>query len=300
MTSVGRLNLGLGTALVALAPGAWYLVVVQSAGMSMAMEISIPVYLATWVTMLAAMMLPATAPLALAYGRVTQARGGGRLTALPFTAGYILLWTSAGLIPLAVFIWSRGLVAGMTASPLGPLALSAVLVGAGLYQLSPWKAACLGACRSPIGFVVGHDFDSGARGGLLAGARPRRVLPRVLLGADGRTDRRGADEPSLDGRPFAAHPGRKELEPGAGPGSNCWCGHDRGRNPGGAVIDWRLSGHYAEACNGEAISPLPRMLTLGAVMVAEKTLPGGGRLVAPIAVVLILGGALLAFGWRMW
>ncbi len=66
------------------------------------------------------------------------------------------------------------------------------------------------------------------------------------------------------------------------------------------MIDWRLSGHYAEACNGEAISPLPRMLTLGAVMVAEKTLPGGGRLVAPIAVVLILGGALLAFGWRMW
>ena len=60
MTSTGRLNLGLGTALVALAAGAWYLVVLQSAGMSMAMEISIPVYLATWVTMLAAMMLPAT------------------------------------------------------------------------------------------------------------------------------------------------------------------------------------------------------------------------------------------------
>lgn len=170
MTSTGRLNLGLGTALVALAAGAWYLVVLQSAGMSMAMEISIPVYLATWVTMLAAMMLPATAPLALAYGRVTQARGGGRLTALPFTAGYLVLWTAAGLIPLAVFIWSRGLVAGMTASPLGPLALSGVLVGAGLYQLSPWKATCLRACRSPIGFVIGHDFDSGARGGLLAGA----------------------------------------------------------------------------------------------------------------------------------
>lgn len=42
------------------------------------------------------------------------------------------------------------------------------------------------------------------------------------------------------------------------------------------------------------------MLTLGAVMGAEKTLPGGGRLVAPTGVVLILGGALLAFGWRMW
>ena len=72
-------------------------------------------------------------------------------------------------MPLAVFVWSRGLVAGMTASRLGPLALSGVLVVAGLYQLSPWKGACLPACRSPLAFVMGHDFDSGALGGLLAG-----------------------------------------------------------------------------------------------------------------------------------
>jgi predicted metal-binding membrane protein len=135
----------------------------------MTMDISIPVYLATWVTMLAAMMLPATAPLAVAYGRVAQSRGGGRLAALPFSAGYLLLWTAVGLGPLAVFVWSRGLVAGMAGSRLGPLALSGVLVVAGLYQLSPWKGACLRACRSPIAFVMGHDFDSGAVGGLRAG-----------------------------------------------------------------------------------------------------------------------------------
>jgi predicted metal-binding membrane protein len=164
------MNVGLGGALLALAAGAWWLLLLQSGGMSMAMEISIPVYLATWVVMLAAMMLPATAPLALAYGRVTRARGGGRLAALPFSAGYLLLWTAAGLVPLAVFVGSRGLVAGMTTSTLGPLALAGVLVGAGLYQLSPWKGACLRACRSPLGFVIGHDFNSGALGGLLAGA----------------------------------------------------------------------------------------------------------------------------------
>jgi hypothetical protein len=65
------------------------------------------------------------------------------------------------------------------------------------------------------------------------------------------------------------------------------------------VIAWRLSGHFAKA-QRRSDFPLPRMLTLGAVMVAEKTLPGGGRLVAPTGVVLILAGALLAFGWRMW
>jgi predicted metal-binding membrane protein len=116
------------------------------------------------------MMLPATAPLAVAYGRVAQARGGGRLAALPFSAGYMLLWTAAGLLPLAVFIWTRGAVAGMTASPLGHLALAGVLALAGLYQLSPLKGACLRACRSPLGFVMHHNFDSGAVGGLLAGA----------------------------------------------------------------------------------------------------------------------------------
>jgi predicted metal-binding membrane protein len=170
VTSVSRLNLGFGGALLALAAAAWYLLVVQSTAMGMAMSISIPVYLGIWVTMLAAMMLPATAPLAVAYGRVAQARGGGRLAALPFSAGYMLLWTAAGLVPLGVFIWTRGSVAGMTASPLGHLALAGVLALAGLYQLSPLKGACLRACRSPLGFVMHHNFDSGAVGGLLAGA----------------------------------------------------------------------------------------------------------------------------------
>jgi predicted metal-binding membrane protein len=44
------------------------------------------------------------------------------------------------------------------------------LTAAGLYQLSPLKGACLRACRSPISFVMRHNFDSGALGGLLAGA----------------------------------------------------------------------------------------------------------------------------------
>jgi predicted metal-binding membrane protein len=164
------LNLGLGGVLMALAAAAWWLLALQSGGMAMAMDVSVPVYLATWVVMLAAMMLPATAPLAVAYGRVAQARAGSRLAALPFSLGYLLLWTAAGLVPLAVFVWSRGMVAGMGSSSLGAPALGAVLIGAGLYQLSPWKGACLHACRSPLGFVVGHDFDKGALGGLTAGA----------------------------------------------------------------------------------------------------------------------------------
>ncbi len=170
MTSLGRLNLGLGAALLALAAAAWGALKLESAGMAMAMEVSAPAYLATWVTMMAAMMLPATAPLALAYAQVVESRGGGRLASLPFTAGYLLLWTAAGVVPLALFIGSRGVIAGMAASSLGHLALGGVLVVAGLYQLSPWKGACLRACRSPLGFVMNHDFATGTRGGVVAGA----------------------------------------------------------------------------------------------------------------------------------
>jgi predicted metal-binding membrane protein len=170
--TVSRLNasLGVGALLLMLAGAAWLVLVFQSPGMAMATDISIPVYMVTWVTMLVAMMLPATAPLALAYGQVARARGGGRWAALPFTAGYLALWTGAGLVPLAVFVLSRGAVAGMAASPLGPYALGGVLVLGGLYQLSPWKGACLRACRSPLGFVMSHNFERGAPGGVIAGA----------------------------------------------------------------------------------------------------------------------------------
>ncbi len=171
MISLGRLNLGLGAALLALAATAWGVLALEAGGMAMAMDISALAYLGVWGTMRAAMMLPATAPLALAYAQVVESRGGGHLASLPFTAGYLLLWTAAGVVPLTVFIGSHGAIAGMAASSLGKLALGGVLVVAGLYQLSPWKGACLRGCRSPLGFVMTHNFATGARGGLLAGAR---------------------------------------------------------------------------------------------------------------------------------
>jgi predicted metal-binding membrane protein len=45
----------------------------------------------------------------------------------------------------------------------------AVLFMAGAYQFTRWKTACLKACRTPLTFVMTHDFGSGARGALRAG-----------------------------------------------------------------------------------------------------------------------------------
>jgi predicted metal-binding membrane protein len=163
-----RLDLGLGLALLGLAALAWYALWVHNRDAGMAMAVSAPAYLATWVVMLAAMMLPATMPLAIAYGRVARARGGNALAALAFSGGYLLLWTVAGLVPLGLYLGSRGAIAGMTGAMFGT-ATAVVLALAGLYQLSPLKGACLRACRSPLGFLMTHDFDSGFRGGVIAG-----------------------------------------------------------------------------------------------------------------------------------
>ena len=43
-----------------------------------------------------------------------------------------------------------------------------VLIGAGLYQLSPLKDKCLSHCRTPLGFIL-HDWREGYRGTLLMG-----------------------------------------------------------------------------------------------------------------------------------
>jgi len=47
-------------------------------------------------------------------------------------------------------------------------AIGVILVAAGAYQLSPLKQVCLRACRSPLGFLLGH-WRAGRRGSLALG-----------------------------------------------------------------------------------------------------------------------------------
>ncbi len=50
-----------------------------------------------------------------------------------------------------------------------PATAGAVLVLAGAYQFTAWKSACLKACRTPLEFLISHDFGAGTRGALRAG-----------------------------------------------------------------------------------------------------------------------------------
>jgi len=112
-------------------------------------------FLVVWVTMMAAMMLPAVTPMVLAHARI-QAAGRARspIPALgvgaAFVAGYLVAWVAAGLLGYAIFDGVRSLDLGFLAwDDAGRYISGAVILGAGLYQLTAPKDACLRHCRSP-------------------------------------------------------------------------------------------------------------------------------------------------------
>jgi len=156
-------------ALLACAAVAWLITIRQAGSMGtggVAM-MSAGVFLVTWLVMMVAMMFPSVAPMTLAFASVTRSRGEGYLPTAAFVLGYILVWAVSGLVPLAVLqaldhIW-------MTPPSWLPRLGGAVIVIAGIYQFTPLKDTCLGACRSPLGFILTHDFGGGPPAAVRAG-----------------------------------------------------------------------------------------------------------------------------------
>jgi predicted metal-binding membrane protein len=134
-------------------------------GVQMPMTMTVPLFMAMWVSMMVAMMFPTVAPMVLAHRMVVQRRGEGWLPTVAFVAGYLLVWTVIGVVPLVALL----LFAHVAAGPWTAWAGGGALIVAGLYQFTPWKGTCLKACRSPLSFVVQHDFGQGWRSAIRAG-----------------------------------------------------------------------------------------------------------------------------------
>ena len=156
-------------ALLACAAVAWLITIRQAGSMGTGgvRMMSAGLFLVTWLVMMVAMMFPSVAPVTLAFASVTRSRGEGYLPTAAFVLGYILVWAVSGLVPLAVLqaldhIW-------MTPPSWLPRLGGAVIVIAGIYQFTPLKDTCLGACRSPLGFILTHDFGGGAPAAVRAG-----------------------------------------------------------------------------------------------------------------------------------
>ena len=121
-------------------------------------------YVVTWVVMMAAMMFPSIAPMVLTYRTIQHnrfARGvAAEASVALFVAGYLLVWTASGLLAYAAFKAVGALHPSWLAWHTGGRWLVAgLLLAAAVYEVTPWKHACLMRCRTPAGFLVGRWRD---------------------------------------------------------------------------------------------------------------------------------------------
>jgi predicted metal-binding membrane protein len=124
-------------------------------------------FVGVWIVMMAAMMFPSLAPTVALYARMAT----DRLSPLLFTAGYLVVWGTAGVAAFAVARLG-GAVAGdvLAWDRAGRWVAGGTLLVAAAYEVTPLKDVCLAKCRSPLGFLLGAWRD-GPAGGLQMGAR---------------------------------------------------------------------------------------------------------------------------------
>lgn len=131
---VGRDTAVALTATVGLATAAWIPTIQRMHGMDMGVATrlgSLPSFLSAWVPMMAAMMLPGTAPAAR-----RLARAGGRVLDIALYVGsYLAIWAVFGI---AVYCLYR---------PHGTATAGAFAVAAGAYELTPLKRRFREMCR---------------------------------------------------------------------------------------------------------------------------------------------------------
>lgn len=139
---------------------------VAQAGRAMPFDMGAVVFLAMWTTMMVAMMFPTVAPIVLLHRMVLRRRGEGPSRSVAFGLGYLVVWAAVGVVPLLMLIGFRDVAHG---SSWISRAGGAVLVVAGAYQFSRWKEACLKACRTPLSFLMTHDFGAGLGGAARTG-----------------------------------------------------------------------------------------------------------------------------------
>jgi predicted metal-binding membrane protein len=109
-----------------------------------------------WWLMMVAMMVPSAAPTILLYGALNRERGSAGM--LEFLAGYLAVWAGFSVLATAVqgLLAAGGLISMMYWNLVSPYLGAAVLVAAGVYQLTPVKQACLEQCRGPVATLTRH------------------------------------------------------------------------------------------------------------------------------------------------
>jgi predicted metal-binding membrane protein len=131
---------------------------------------------AMWAVMMAGMMIPSASPLLLLYAVAARRSSGGTVgrQVYALAAGYLAVWA---VFSLGATVLQRVLANLLLLSPMMEVtsarASAALLIVAGVYQLTPIKQACLRACQSPLGFLMSRwrgGWSGALRMGLEHGA----------------------------------------------------------------------------------------------------------------------------------
>ena len=150
------------TATLGLAAASWVVAVWQMNGMDMGVATqlgSFAFFVALWVWMMAAMMLPGAAP---AVVRRAQASGGVRTVPL-FVGSYLAIWALVGVAVYALY------------RPHGSVAAGTIVIAAGVYEVTPLKRHFRRRCR--VSVRSGWEF-----GLCCAGSSIGLMLMLVALG----------------------------------------------------------------------------------------------------------------------
>jgi predicted metal-binding membrane protein len=134
-----------------------------------------------WAVMMVAMMVPTTAPMTLVYAAVARKAAIQTNPVAPtfvFVAGYIVVWSVFSVAATATQ-WELDRAALLSPMMVSNSVLlgSALLIGAGVYELTPLKHACLRRCRAPAQFL-----SQNWRGGMLGAFRMGLQLGAYCLG----------------------------------------------------------------------------------------------------------------------
>lgn len=124
---------------------------------------------AMWSVMMAAMMLPAAAPIVLLHRRA--ALGAPAPPTALLVVGYMAVWTAFAALATTLqwALSNTSMLTDMDALSDRRVA-GALLIAVGLYQVTPFKQACLRLCRAPVAFLMRH-YQPGAAGALRMGLR---------------------------------------------------------------------------------------------------------------------------------
>ena len=153
-------------------PGGWTMSMMWMPMAGQPWLASAGMFLGMWVAMMVAMMLPSSLPMLLVYRRAALFRGDRRadIATAAVALGYFAVWLAVGVVAFA-----GGMSLGWAAmrwdvvSRAVPAATGAALIACGIYQLTPWKSACLRHCRDPLSLVASH-LHGGATGAFRLGA----------------------------------------------------------------------------------------------------------------------------------